>query len=115
MKQLFLTLAVALFGYGVYAQTNVGSDTTAIGLGATTTLSAYKFPYQSHLIAHYGLGWYDDSDLSGGPMAYLGGYGGIKFFTAGSPRLDINYNGNVGIGTTSPPQALPIPITSNAT
>ncbi|MFI5161969.1 MAG: hypothetical protein ACHQHN_11865 [Sphingobacteriales bacterium] len=67
-----------------YAQTDVGEDTTAIGLEATSMNGAYKFLYQNHQIAHYGLGWYTDSDFSGGPFAYLGGYGGIKLFTGGA-------------------------------
>jgi len=103
MKRLSILLSLVILTLGKgYAQYNVSSDTTAIGLGATSTSSVYKFSYNGHLIAHFGVGWYDDPDLSGGPMAYFGGYGGIKFFTNGLPRLDINYNGNVGIGTTNP-------------
>jgi len=101
-------MAFAFFCCCSYAQIDASGNTTAIGLGATSTSSDYKFSYQANSIAHYGLGWYGDSDFSGGPMAYLSGYGGIKLFTAGIPRLNINNNGYVGIGTANPSGVLDI-------
>ena len=70
----------------------------------TTTLTD-NFTYSSNVVPHYGLMWATDVGSADGPMAYLTGYGGIRFFTLGAPRMLINASGNVGIGTTSP-QAL---------
>jgi hypothetical protein len=66
-----------------------------------TTYPTDTFTYDSKTMAHYGLGWFSDSWNSGGPTAWLAGYGGIKLFTAGSPRIAINGSGTVSIGTTS--------------
>ena len=70
----------------------------------TTTLTD-NFTYSSNVVPHYGLMWATDVGSADGPMAYLTGYGGIRFFTFGAPRMLINASGNVGIGTTAP-QAL---------
>ena len=48
-------------------------------------------------IPHYSLGWFPDNL---GTMAYLSGYAGVKFFTAGATRMHIALNGNIGIGVT---------------
>lgn len=88
-----------------YAQFTAASDTTAIGLGTTITNGIFKFQYQNHLIAHYGLGWYSDPDFVGAPMAYLGGYAGLKVFTTGHLSLyvqasgDTEITGNLSLGT----------------
>ena len=64
--------------------------------------STDKFSHNGNFIGNYSLGWSNDSWQSGAPSAYFSGYGGIKFFTQASPRVVIDYNGNVGIGTTTP-------------
>ena len=61
-----------------------------------------KFTHNGNTIGNYSLGWANDSWLNGAPTSYYSGYGGIKFFTQSSPRLVIDYSGNVGIGTTDP-------------
>ena len=60
------------------------------------------FSYDDKDMGHYSLGWFGDSWNSGGPTAWLSGYGGLKLFTGGQPRLSIKGDGNVGIGTTNP-------------
>jgi len=85
-----------------HAQVDAGQNATAIGLGASSTDPVYKFTYQNNLIAHYGIGWFSDTQFVGAPMGYFGGYGGLKFFTEGQPRLYIDATGNIGIGTTTP-------------
>jgi hypothetical protein len=109
MKKLYLSLLTAiLFTHFSYAQIDATINTTSIGLGATTTDPDYKFTYQGNSIAHYGLSWFNDPDFVGGPMGYLGGYGGLKLFTGGVPRLVITNTGNIGIGTSSPSNKLDI-------
>jgi hypothetical protein len=58
--------------------------------------------YDGKSFGNYSLGWYGDSENSGAPMAYFSGFGGIKFFAQGQPRMTVAPNGNVGIGTTTP-------------
>ena len=103
MKKLFFSLSLFLcFSTLVNAQIDATVNTTAIGLGATSTLGTFKFAYQNNSIPHYGLSWFVDQDVAGNaPMCYLSGYTGLKFFTAGSVKMSINQNGNVGIGTTT--------------
>ncbi|MFI5161968.1 MAG: hypothetical protein ACHQHN_11860 [Sphingobacteriales bacterium] len=96
-----------------FAQLDAGTNTTAIGLGASSTDPNYKFTYQNNLIPHYGVGWFNDTQLNGGPMGYLGGYGGLKFFTGSQPRLYIDVMGNIGIGTTTPNAKLHVAADAN--
>ena len=60
------------------------------------------FTYDGKTLDHYSFMWTDDSWTTEGPSLWLSTYGGMKFFTMGSPRMAINIDGNVGIGTTSP-------------
>ena len=59
-----------------------------------------NFTYNNQSIGHYSLNWRMDSWNSSGPTLWLTAYGGMKFFTAGTPRMFINNNGNVGIGVS---------------
>jgi hypothetical protein len=118
MKKSILLFIVILINISrSFAQIDASGNTTAIGLGATSTSSDYKFSYQVNSVAHYGLGWFSDQNFSGGPMGYLSAYGGLKFFTGGTPRVSINNIGYVGIGTTNPLEKLDVAgniVTSNA-
>ena len=76
---------------------------SSAALGGIATILTDNFVYQSQTtVGNYGLKWATDADFGGGPMAYLSGYGGIKFFTTSTPRMTIQNGGNVGINTTAP-------------
>lgn len=59
-------------------------------------------------MGHYSLGWFSDSWCPGGGTLWVSGYGGMKFFTSGSPRLVVDISGKVGIGTTTPDHELTV-------
>jgi hypothetical protein len=73
-----------------------------------------NYLYDGQTFGNYSLGWYPDSWTATGPTMWLGGYGGMKFFTAGVPRMSIVNYGHVGIGTTTPQQELHIKSGSGA-
>ena len=114
MKKLIFSLSLFLsFSSLVQAQIDATINTTAIGLGATSTSTNYKFTYQNNSIPHYGVSWFVDQDQTGGaPMGYLSGFAGLKFFTGGSVKMLIHNNGNVGIGTTTPSSKLSLGIST---
>ena len=97
-KYLFL-LCVG-FVITVRAQTDMPLNVPSIGHGVTINNTTYRFTYAGFPVSHYGLGWYMES--SEGPSSFISGYGGVRFFTAGNPRMSIKHNGNVGIGTETP-------------
>ncbi|HPI00288.1 MAG TPA: hypothetical protein PK772_08160 [Chitinophagaceae bacterium] len=69
------------------------------------------FKYNGEYLNHYGLGFHlyeFDNGSTKGTNAYLSGYYGVNFFTGGCNRLRINYDGNVGIGTTTPTEKLSV-------
>lgn len=76
------------------------TDNNSPGL---TSVSNDDFLYDGQYINHYGFGIhnYDDGNGTPGQNAYISGFYGMDFYTAGFPRMRINNNGNVGIGTTS--------------
>ncbi|MFA5114896.1 MAG: tail fiber domain-containing protein [Candidatus Omnitrophota bacterium] len=66
-----------------------------------TAVSNDDFLYNGVYLNHYGLGFHTPINQTNGGV-YASGYFGIDLFTAGTNRLSILQNGNVGIGTTSP-------------
>jgi len=66
-----------------------------------------NFSYNSKFLNHYGLGFHTPQQGEG-LGAYLSGYYGIDFFTAGTNRISVNATGQVGIGTTQPNKNLEI-------
>lgn len=80
-----------------------------INSGYSLTLNPQDyFGYDNKLPGQYSLGWYADSWNPFGSTAWLAGYGGLKLFTNGTPRLSITNIGRVGIGTTSPAALLDV-------
>ena len=61
-----------------------------------------SFTYDSKIQPHYGMQWAPDTWSGAGNSLWLASYGGIKLFTTGVPRIAINDQGFVGVGTTSP-------------
>lgn len=114
-------LAITNTGYVGIGTTSPASvlDVTGgkIRLDAAQTLTPFptdNFTYDSKTMSHYGLGWFGDTWTGSGSSAWLAGYGGIKLFTTGTPRLSITDGGNVGIGTTAPAQKLEVAGTAKA-
>lgn len=97
----------------------VGPGFSLSSIGKTINMSPVNvFSYNGQTMHHYGLGWFSDSTDNwnlGGPTAWFAGFGGIKFFTAGTPRMVISPGGNVGIGTTNPNARLEVTGTISAT
>ncbi|GAA3913102.1 hypothetical protein GO495_24850 [Chitinophaga oryziterrae] len=58
--------------------------------------------YDSKYLPNYGMKWVNDSWSPAGPTLWAGSYAGIKLFTNRLPRISINVDGNVGIGTITP-------------
>lgn len=71
-------------------------NSTKIGFNTTDAFTAY-----SRSNAHYGLS-YNQTQT---PLA-LSGYYGLSFFTGGTEKLKIDYEGNVGIGAETPQAGL---------
>ena len=57
-----------------------------------------NFTYDGKTVGQYALNWQSDSWHTASTTLWLTAHGGMKFFTAGSPRLFIHNNGNIGIG-----------------
>lgn len=67
-----------------------------------------QFAYDSTSQPHYGFQWTQDSWTTSGPTYWLSSYGGLKFFTGGTPKMVVTGSGNVGIGTTNPQAKLAV-------
>ncbi len=65
------------------------------------------FSYDSAAVPAYGAMWRLETGGST-PTGYFTGWGGIRLFTSGLPRMSISTSGNVGIGTTGPSQTLSV-------
>lgn len=97
---------ITAFLSGVFMILNTGlSAQTATALDAAPT---NHFTYDGQSIPHYGLQWTSDSWTGTGPTAWFSAYGGMKFFTMGTPRFTINPYGFVGIGTVNPVAGLDV-------
>ncbi|WP_413167903.1 tail fiber domain-containing protein [Capilliphycus salinus ALCB114379] len=59
-----------------------------------------KFTYDGKSMSHYSIGWFSDSWFQWGATSWISGYGGFKFFTNGSPKLTIDYHGNIRYTTS---------------
>lgn len=55
--------------------------------------------YDNKPLPNYAMQWQNDSWSASGPTLWTTAWGGMKFFTAGMPRLFISAQGNVSIGT----------------
>jgi len=98
--KIYLTLMLSVFMSVCMGQaiTNMPFNAPAIGSQASYDV----FSYQQKTVAHYGIGWYHDSQFEGGPWGYVAGYGGLKFFTSGRSAVTISHTGFLGLGTSSP-------------
>ncbi|HMM03766.1 MULTISPECIES: hypothetical protein [unclassified Dysgonomonas] len=121
MKKYLVFSFFVLYTIITHAQWNStgnNSSTGSLSIGGNINLVASKFftarpgdgfTYDDQAMDHYALRWGHDSwRTTGGYTLWLSSYGGIKFFTAGTPRFTINNSGYVGIGTTNPTALLSV-------
>lgn len=85
-----------LFSTQAFTQTLATMNQPGIALNPSDA-----FNFMNNSVGFYGLGWYREVENTP-PIGYLSGYSGLKFFTAGSPRMVLNEPGNLGIGTSNP-------------
>ncbi|MEI6752545.1 MAG: hypothetical protein WCK78_05195 [Paludibacter sp.] len=72
-----------------------------IGMALNDTLSNTHPSYNVYKnLSNYSLTWKMDSWTTNGPTLWQSAWGGMKFFTNGTPRLSITNDGKVSIGTT---------------
>ena len=95
-------------------QIPIAGTTINEGKGVGLSLTD-DFPYvgndsTTRYLNHYGMGIHKplQASIVGANGAYLSGYFGVDIFTAGTSRIHVNQNGNVGIGTTSPGEKLEV-------
>ena len=74
-------------------------NVAAVNQPAIAVTPADAFDFMGSSVAHYGLGWYHEGTVP--PVGYLSGYNGLRFFTLGMPRMHLDINGNLGIGTSN--------------
>jgi hypothetical protein len=67
------------------------------------------FAYNGFSMGRNAIGWYNDPQWSAfGNSSWLSGMGSLKFFTNGTARATIDYNGRLGIGTMTPATSLEV-------
>lgn len=107
-----------LFDVNGSAYANTFSARQYLSAWVLDALPGDKFSYDNKDMPNYGITWVNDSWVGGAATQWISGNAGIKFFTQTQPRMVIHYNGNVGIGTTSPAAFLdignPVPGTLSA-
>ncbi|NTE04322.1 hypothetical protein G6M26_06405 [Agrobacterium tumefaciens] len=96
IKIIVIASIVLLTFKNTQAQTLATINQPGIALNPTDA-----FTFMNNSVGFYGLGWYREMENMP-PIGYLSGYSGLKFFTAGSPRMVLNEPGNLGIGTLNP-------------
>src|ERR1700744_4263647 len=107
MKKLFLLL------FGVWSAASAQNSFPASGdvtVGSNLNLSGNLYnslsesigsvkgdamAYQGNAMPNYGMMWAWDTWCTGAPSFWLSGYGGIKFFTASTPRFAITNLGSL--------------------
>lgn len=67
-----------------------------------------NFNYAGGTVGHYSITYNSEASVSQGQVGYMSGYGGLRFFTQGTQRLNIDFAGNVGVGVTSPSSLLDV-------
>ncbi|WP_163394189.1 hypothetical protein [Flavobacterium limi] len=88
----------------------VTAGTTETSEEGISPIPNHRFNYDGKYLNHYGFGFYSYSKSfdAGGINTYMAGYYGVDFFTNATNRMKILFNGNVGIGTTTPDQKLTV-------
>lgn len=76
-----------------------GSLPLRLGMAPTDTIT-----YDGDTLSNYGLSWFNDSTMTpvAGTTLAISDYRGIRFFTSANPRVVIDGDGKVGIGTVAP-------------
>ena len=73
-----------------------------IGISLNDTLTPSHPSYGLYKsLSNYSMSWVNDSWTGSGPTLWQSAWGGMKFFTNGTPRLSITSSGQVGIGITN--------------
>lgn len=103
LKSRFNLVAI-LFAASVCTQLSAQTVTAY----AVTPSPNDAFILDGQEMPHYGIKWLADPWFTGGPSVWLSGYGGVKVFTNGTPRISVGYDGKVGIGTNSPTTTLDV-------